>query len=455
MQEHRHAHTDPRPHLPETPQEITRDLLGKFFNPRGRALFVFAGLLFLLGIVGFVMRVSGGFAHRAEWGYYAVVVVYLLSTAQAAPLLAVATRLTKGYWGKPLVRAAELFTVVGVVNLVLLLPLLMVVPPLEGRRTFWIAWEGAPQTMLFLGMFSLVVCGLGFLYTSAMPDIAAARDHAPGGRRGLLGWLARRWVGTPYQWRVVTQGITYFGCFYLMMLVAMHFLVSVEFAISFVPGWRDPIFPAFHAVSSIQAGLAMLLVALGMYRYLGGYRQYLALDQFWNPAKLLLALSLLWFYFWWSSFIVFWYGRTPAEQGVLETIMFGPYKVAFIVGCFLNFVIPAFLLIWNPVRTSIKGPIIAGSIILVGNFFDRIRIYAATFSVDPIGLELEHVPAPRLPELPDYLLFAGAIGFIVFTYMLALRVIPPMSLWELKELQILTKMRTLGRKQVIVIGKPE
>ncbi|HLE80510.1 MAG TPA: hypothetical protein VJA25_04370 [Dehalococcoidia bacterium] len=453
-------HVDPRPHLPETPRALTQNLLQRFYNPGSGLVLALSGLLFLLGIAGFAMRLSGGFEDRAAWGFYAATFVFLLSTAQAAPCLAVATRLSQGYWRKPIVRAAELFTAVGVLNLLLLLPLLALIPPLEGRRTFWMAWAGAPQTIpqavLLLGMLGLVVCGLGLLYTSALPDIAAARDHASSGtRRSLLTALAGSWVGTAHQWKIVRTGVTYFGIFYLIILVGVNFLVSVEYAITLVPGWRDPIFPAYQAVSSFQAGLATVIICVGALRAFGGYRQYLALDQFWNPAKILLPLTLLWFYFWWCSFIIFWYGRTPAEVGVLQVIMFGPYRTVFILGFLCSFVIPLLLLIWNPIRTSIKGPIIVSVFILIGNFLDRVRIYAASFSTDPFGQRVEQVPATNFPDLADVLLLIGAVGAVVFLYSLASRLIPPLSLWELKEGQLLTRVRSLIRNQVMVIGKPE
>ncbi|MBI2885917.1 MAG: hypothetical protein HYY02_01780 [Chloroflexi bacterium] len=455
MHEPRPHHIDPRPHLPETPQALTVDLLGRFSRQGISGPLVVSGILLLVGLVGFLMRLGGGFAQREVWGYYAATFVWVLSTAQAAPIIAVATRLTKGYWRKPMIRAAELWTVAGILNLLLLLPLLALIPPLEGRRTFWVNWQGAPQVVVLLGMIGLVACGLGFLYTSALPDLGAARDKATGGPRGLIAALARSWAGTPHQWKIMRTGITYLGIFYLMMLVFMHFLVSVEYAITLVPGWRDPVFPAFHAISSLQAGLATIILTLGLYRAFGGYRQYLALDQFWNPAKLLMSFSLLWFYFWWSGFIVFWYGRTPAETGVLQAVIFGPYLLPFVIGFICNFVAPVGLLIWNPIRTSIKGPIFVSLIVLVGNFFDRLRIYGGSFLVEPFGHEVEHVPPAHLPELADFLVIFGAVGGVVFLYLLAMRIFPPVSLWELKENQILTRARSLVRAQVVVIGKPE
>ncbi|MBI5434580.1 MAG: hypothetical protein HZA52_17245, partial [Planctomycetes bacterium] len=60
-------------------------------------------------------------------------------------------------------------------------------------------------------------------------------------------------------------------------------------------------------------------------------------DIFWNLGKILLALCLLWFYFWWADFLTFWYGRLPNEENILQLLMFGPYRTAFILSFILNF----------------------------------------------------------------------------------------------------------------------
>ncbi len=455
----RHAahsqHINPRPQLPEGPAALTRDIIDKFSSPRGGALFALSGAMLLIGAVGLAMRFDSGTDVRQEWGYYAAIFVFLLSTAQAAPILSVATRLTKGYWRKPLVRVAELFTVVGVLNFLLLLPLLGLLPAVSEHVTFWVNWEGAAQGALVVTMLALAIAGLGLLYTSARPDMAAVRDMAAGKRDSLSARLAGNWGGTPHQWKVMKQGITYFGVFYLMMLVGMHFMVSVEFAIQLVPGWRDPIFPAYHAIGALQAGLATLVLTLGILRAVGGYKDYLALDQFWNPAKLLLSFSLLWFYFWWSGFIVFWYGRTPAEEGVLQAVVFGPFFGSFVVSFLCNFVTPLLLLMWNPIRVSIAGPVIASIVILVGNFMDRVRIYGSSFAVEPGGHVVKEIPATYFPGLPDVLVGIGAVGAVIFLFMLAMRIVPVMSLWELKEGQLLSETRTLHKNEVLVLGKPE
>ena len=65
------------------------------------------------------------------------------------------------------------------------------------------------------------------------------------------------------------------------------------------------------------------------------------------------------------------------------------------------------------------------------------------------------MPAANFPDLADVLLLIGVAGAVVFLYSLSSRLIPPLSLWELKEGQLLTRVRSVIRNEVVVIGKPE
>ena len=82
-----------------------------------------SGALFLLGLIGFVVRALGdGFSDYTPWGYYATAFFFVFMVTSAAPLAAVAFRFTKSHWRRPLSRVSELFAVVGVLNAILFIP---------------------------------------------------------------------------------------------------------------------------------------------------------------------------------------------------------------------------------------------------------------------------------------------------------------------------------------------
>ena len=130
--------------LEATAQQVTVDLTEKTEQVGSRywlVVMILTGLL-VLGIIGFCMRLFGGISDHTKWGYYAALFAYLLTTVQAAPLVAIGLRAIKAEWRRPLARAAMLFSVVGVFNLLIYIPLVFVLPVTDGRKTIWFDWPG-------------------------------------------------------------------------------------------------------------------------------------------------------------------------------------------------------------------------------------------------------------------------------------------------------------------------
>jgi len=414
-------------------------------------------------VVGFVLRVQDGVSDRTVWGYYAALFAFILTTAQAAPMVAIAPRIAKAHWSRPISRAAELFTVVGLFNLILFIPMIWVLPGLEdGRRSMWFFADldvpaRMPHIMATLSLAILVLSGLALLWVSSLPDLAAIRDTSTGRRQRIYARLANGWHGTSAQWHMQDHRIGILGAFYFMMLVFTHFLIGMDFAMALVPGWIDSLFPATQAHNALQAGVAAVLVTMFILRRFGGYGDYIGLDQFWGLGKLLFALSLLWFWFWFSSFIVMWYGAKPSEQGVFSLMLNGPYQPAFMAAFILCFVVPLFAMIWNPLRKSIWGPTLIAVGVLIGVFFERIRIYVSAYSVadveDKRQLVIANIPATHMPDVADVLIWVGAIAGSGLVYMLASRVFPVVNIWEQKEMLLYKVHKPFHRTEVVVLGK--
>jgi hypothetical protein len=443
-----------------TPEEATRDLVGRLGRGGSgfRIAVVVLAVLAAAGVFGLASLVAGGPEPRAKWGYPAAVLAFLLSTAHAAPILALMTRLAKGFWGIPLRRVAELFAVAGLVTTPVFILLLFQLPDWRGRPSIWFDWPGGPHVWDSLAIILFSLLGLALLYLSSLPDLAAAGDARMAARHGarpLGARLALGWTGSVRQWQVLSGGVVVLGAFYLMLYAFVHLLLVSDLAISLVPGWHSSIIPPYHGISGLQAGVAATLLMLAGLRRFRGLRRYIGLDPFWGGAKLMLALSLLFFYFTWIELLTLWYGRTPDEQQVLGLMMFGPYLWLFVVSFGLNFVLTFVLLIWNPIRVSIKGPTCVAALVLIGNFVDRIRIYVAAWSVaGPAGEHLEHLPPTQYPGLVDVLVLLGMPAAVGLLYLLALRLVPPISLWEYKTGLLLKVERPYLKTAVTVVAKP-
>ena len=471
-------HVDPRIAEPPTsPRETTTVLIDKFLRVGDnfwRAAAVF-GVLTILGIIGFVFRITDGVGDTAAWGYYVAMFSFMLTTASAAPMVAIAPRLANGHWRRPLSRAAELWGAVGLLSLLWFIPILWILPPLsDGRRSLWffdptdpdLVPSYSPHIWASAAIVGLVVTGLALLWVSSLPDFASIAKRAPDGSRQqrISRWMARGWQGTSQQWYMVRHRLGILGALYFMMLVFVHFLISVDFLMTLVPGWIDALYPVTHAANSLQAAAATVVLTAWILRTFCGYERYIGLDQIWGLGKLMFALSLLWFWFWFSSFNVLWYGKKPAEQAVINLLTTGPYIWVFVAVFMLCFVIPLWTLMWNPVRRSLWGPPLLAVSVLVGTFLDRIRLYVAAYSVEGIGnpmihkhaLDLDHIPKTVMPDLWDVFILMGAVGASILVYLIASRLFPIMNIWEQRELQLYDQGHVpYHRGHVRIMGKSE
>ncbi len=453
---------------PATQDELTEELINQARQTGPmlrRAMWVLAGLA-TLGVIAALIMMLGGTDDHTRWNYYAVAYFYVFSLVMGIPMASIALRFARAQWRRPTSRAAELFALAGPVLLLFFIPIMAAHPGLEGRNSLWMDWRLGPWLPDLLMLTAFVSIGLIFVYTSALPDLAAIRDHGSGRTRGIAGSLAYGWIGTAQQWAMQKSALGILGALYISAYAMTHTVFATDFAMVLVPGWKDPIFPAFHAVTGLQMGLGLFIVVQFALRKWGGLGRYFGLEQFWGYGRLLLALTLFWFYFWWSGFILFWYGRLPHEQSIIALMIFGdpmvenllarPQLWMFAGAIGLSFIGAFLLIMWNPVRRSIVGPAVVGCVIIVGNFFDRLRIYANSWSVEQVGGHgLHEIPHVGLPGFLELLVLAGMLSAIALFILLATRVVPFVSLWETREALLLRVVRPFGVGHAHVVAKPD
>jgi hypothetical protein len=456
------------PGPPATHEDITEELIhvSRQTGSRMKKAIILSGILSLFGFIGIAMQMANGIDDHTKWNFYAVIYFYIFSVTMGIPMAGIGLRFARAQWRRPTSRSAELFAIAGPVNLIFFIPILMVAPPIEGRNSLWMDWALAPWFPDIIMMLLLVLTGLAFLYVSLLPDFAAVRDHGSGFTQRLASRLSRGWSGSPKEWSLHKSALGILGAFYITAYAMTHLVLSSDFAMTLVPGWKDPIFPAFHAITGLQMGAALLIVTMYLLRRLGGLGRYFELEQFWGYSRLLLALSLFWFYFWWCAFILFWYARLPHEQGVIalfvsgdfavENILARPQFLMFAGAISFSFILPFLILMWNILRRSIVWPTVVGLIVLIGGFFDRMRLYANSWSIDQVGGHgLDHLPTVNAPGLPDLLVFIGMVSSVLFLYLLISRLVGFVSVWETREALLLRFIKPWGVGYAHVVVKPE
>jgi hypothetical protein len=126
----------------------------------------------------------------------------------------------------------------------------------------------------------------------------------------------------------------------LMLWVVTLSLWGFDLIMSLDPHWYSGLFGGYVVVSSLYTGFALLSIltiranARGLTAVPPGAVQ--------DVAKLQFAMSVMWMYFFWSQYLVIWYGNVPIETRFVAARFFvAPWQtlawVVFVVGWLIPF----------------------------------------------------------------------------------------------------------------------
>src|ERR1017187_9607615 len=158
---------------------------------------------------------------------------------------------------------------------------------------------------------------------------------------------------------------------------------------------------------------------MGALRRALGLELYLTKHHFNNLAKLLLLMSLLWFYFTFAEYQTVWYGNEPGEMAVFASKIRGPFAPFFWLMVACNFVVPFILLGIKKLR-GIRTAMISSVCVLVGMWLERYMIVAPTLG-NPRLPAASGVYAPTWVELA---ITAATFAGMVLLYLLFAKLFP-------------------------------
>jgi molybdopterin-containing oxidoreductase family membrane subunit len=240
--------------------------------------------------------------------------------------------------------------------------------------------------------------------------------------------LALGWRGTEREWQRLEKAISIMAVLIIPVAVSVHTIVSWDFAMTVQPMWHSTIFGPYFVAGAIFSGIAALLVAMAIIRRTLNLEKYLLPIHFDNLAKLLLTMSLLWFYFTFAEYLTTWYGNEAAEMPVFWSKISGPYAPLFWTMVVCNFLIPFPLLAIKRLRT-ITGITIASLTVLVGMWLERFLIIVPTL-VHPF---LPYNYGFYRPSVTEMSIAFGTFGVFTLIYFLFVKVSPIVSVWEVEE----------------------
>jgi Ni/Fe-hydrogenase subunit HybB-like protein len=249
-------------------------------------------LLAILGIVAFLYGVAQADPARV-WGIYLVNLLFWSSLSITGPALAGMIQVTEGRWSPSVKRialtTAGFLPVSFVLFVVLFWGRAALYPWVTEPLPIKAAWLNVPFMSLRIGLGVLVLYWVAMLLVKAV----LAEDQ-PGGDSPAAVDRRNRLAAT-----------------LLVLYVVVLSLWGFDLLMSLDPRWWSGLFGGYYVVTSMYTGFGLVTFLTIRANERGLSR--VAPPAIQDVAKLTFALSVFWMYFFFSQYLVIWYGNVPAE----------------------------------------------------------------------------------------------------------------------------------------------
>jgi molybdopterin-containing oxidoreductase family membrane subunit len=284
-----------------------------------------------------------------------------------------------------------------------------------------------------------------FWYVGLIPDFATMRDRA--GKpivKMVYGMLAMGWRGSALHWHRYEMAYLLLAGLATPLVISVHTVVSLDFAVSVVPGWHVTIFPPYFVAGAIFSGFAMVLTLTIPLRKAYGLEDFITTRHLDNMAKIVLATGLIVAYGYIMELYMGFYSTNKYETYMLTNRFTGPYAVTYWLLILCNIFTPQ-LLWFKAIR---QWPLVLFMISIVVN----IGMWLERFVIVVTSLHRDYLPSSWgmfYPTVYDWGIYVGSIGLFFCLLFLFVRLLPVISVFEMRELV----SRQKGKPQTLPAGQ--
>jgi molybdopterin-containing oxidoreductase family membrane subunit len=376
-----------------------------------------------------------GLLRPVGWGNLVVDFVFWIGIAHAGTLISAILLLFRARFRTAVNRVAEMMTVVAILTAGFF-PILHLgrpwlgywILPIPNQRQLWVNFR-SPLIWDAFAISIYLFVSIVFLLVGVVPDAAALRDGATGWRRGLYRALSLGWRGTDEQWRHYTRAYLLFAAFVTPLVVSVHSIVSWDFAVSLVPGWHSSLFPPYFVAGAILSGVAMVITVLVPLRRAFRLEDLVTQRHLDLLTRLVILTSTIVGYFYATEVLTALTGAPDdPERSTIVYRMIGPYAPLFWLMVACNCGGPM-LLFSRRARHSLPAVLVICIAVNVGMWLERFDIVVTSLSHDRLPFDWRFY----IPSWVEWGITLGAFGWFFFLFLIGLKLLPPLSIAELKE----------------------
>jgi len=422
--------------------ELLRDLTPEI-EKTGRSWYVVFGILlmvFLTGIYGLIRQIDQGhivtgMRDNVVWGVYIVNFIFFMGLSYAGALVSGTLHLFKTSWRAPVIRLAELITVISLaigpffiffcVGRLERIPYILAFPRIQSP----IVWD---VIAILTDVFGAAI----FLYVSFIEDFAILRDAenlqiAPW-KKKMFRILSLGYTGTPKQKKILTFSRNVMAAMIIAIAIIVYSVLAWIFGVTLQPGWHSTIFGPYFVIAAVFSGVGLLIILMAIFRKIYRLEKYITLKHFVNLGIVLFVIAAFFGYFTFSDYLTKWYGSVKMDKILIDKL-FTEFRTYFIFANYIGILTPIIIIAIPKLRT-IRNITIAAVIALLALWVNRYIIIVPTLETPFIPIQdTRHDWLFYSPTWVEWSLTAAGVAVFGMLFMIVSKLAPIVAISELEE----------------------
>lgn len=424
-------------------RQISDELLSNVETKPARWWYIamaFGTLMLMYGAWAIYMTFSKGLGtwginNSVGWGWDIINFVWWIGIGHAGTAFTIFFLVFRQKWASSINRSAEAMTVFAVMCAGLFPVLHLGRPwlvffifPYPNTRLLWTNFN-SPLFWDVLAITTYLLMSITLWYFGMIPDLAAVRDRAKSKvKKALYGFFSLGWNGSMRTYNRYESVLKILGGLAAPLVISVHSIVALDFAVSILPGWHTTILPPYFFIGAIFSGFAMVLTIMILIRKLFKLTDFVTAKHLDNIAHVLKYGSLIIGLAYLTEIFVAWYSGFEYEMHTFfNARMTGTYALQFWLMFTFNAVLPQ--LFWfKKVRKNIIILFVISIFINLGMWYERYIILISSLSQDFLPSSW----ATFTPTLVDIGIYVGTFGLFFSGMLLFVRYIPIIAVNENK-----------------------
>lgn len=404
----------------------------------GIIISLLATFLLMFSIAWLLFRGIGiwGVNVPVGWGFAITNFVWWIGIGHAGTFISAILLLLRQKWRTSINRFAEAMTLIAVVCAGIF-PLIHLgrpwfffwLFPYPNNQQLWPQFR-SPLIWDVFAVSTYILVSFIFWFIGLIPDLAVLRDRAKNRRTQFIyGILAMGWRGSAKHWQSYERSYFLLAALAAPLVISVHTIVSLDFAVSLLPGWHSTIFPPYFVAGAIYSGFAMVLTLAIPLRSVFKLESLITQVHLDNSAKILLAMGLFVAYGYSMEAFMAWWSHDHYERFLAINRATGPYAPVYWSLIVANVLTPQFL--WfKKIRHNPVILFILAIVINIGMWLERFMIVVTS-------LHRDFLPSSwgmYYPTKWDYFTLFGSVGLFFLLFLIFLRLLPVIAISEMQKL---------------------